>query len=360
MSPLVEVGWHRRDRGTGMRKGVTWGLTDRSERVAWLSLLASAALLAVKFVAYQLTGSAAVLSDALESIVNVIASGFALFSVALSARPPDASHPYGHGRVEFFSAGFEGALIMAAAVAIFWAACPRLLSPQPLEQLSLGMGLVGAAGAANALLGVYLQSVGRRANSMALVADGRHLLSDAYTSAGVLLGMCLVWLTGWYVLDALTALAVALHILVMGGRLVRESIARLMDEAEPALLQRIVQTLQEARQASWIDLHNLRAWRSGPRCHVDFHLTLPRYWDLERGHAVSEGIELLIQQTQPTHGDVNIHIDPCLPVDCPFCSIPSCPVRTAAHQESPPWTVTSAIGEPVSAMPGVAAHEPLA
>ena len=189
------------------------------------------------------------LSDALESIVNVIASGFALFSVSLSARPPDASHPYGHGRVEFFSAGFEGALIMAAAVAIFWAAFPRVLSPQPLAHLSLGMGLVCVAGVANAVLGCYLQYVGRRTHSLALVADGRHLVSDAYTSAGVLLGMLLVWLTGWDVLDALTALAVALHILVMGGRLVRESIARLMDEAEPVLLQGIVQTLQEARQA---------------------------------------------------------------------------------------------------------------
>ena len=337
-----------------MREVETRGRTDHGNRVAWFSLLASGVLLAVKFVAYQLTGSAAVLSDALESIVNVIASSFALFSVTLSARPPDESHPYGHGRVEFFSAGFEGALIVVAAVAIFWAALPRVLHPQPLAQLSLGMGLVGGAGVANALLGVYLQYVGRRTHSLALVADGKHLLSDAYTSAGVLVGILGVWLTGLNVLDALTALVVALHILVMGGRLVRESIARLMDEAEPALLQRIVQTMQAARQPSWIDLHNLRTWRSGPRYHVDFHLTLPRYWDLEHGHDVSQDIELLIQQTQPTHGDVIIHIDPCLPVDCPFCAMPSCPVRAAAHQESHLWTVPSAIGGPVSAMPGVA------
>jgi len=334
----------------------TGGRTAHNYRVAWLSLLASAVLLAVKFVAYQLTGSAAVLSDALESIVNVIASGFALFSVTLSARPPDASHPYGHGRVEFFSAGFEGALIAAAAVAIFWTAFPRVLSPQPIAQLSLGMTLVCGAGVANALLGLYLQQVGRRAHSFALIADGKHLLSDAYTSAGVLVGMLLVWLTGWNVLDALIALAVALHILVMGGRLLRESIARLMDEAEPALLQRIVQTLQAARQPSWIDLHNLRAWRSGPRYHVDFHLTLPRYWDLEHGHDVAQDIEELIQKTQPTHGDVIIHLDPCLAADCPSCAMLSCPVRAAAHHRSPAWTVASAIDGPASAMSDVAAH----
>jgi len=258
--------------------------------------------------------------------------------------------------VEFFSAGFEGALIAAAAVAIFWTAFPRVLSPQPIAQLSLGMALVCGAGAANALLGLYLQHVGRRTHSFALVADGKHLLSDAYTSAAVLVGMFLVWLTGWNVLDALIALAVAVHILVMGGRLLRESIARLMDEAEPALLQRIVQTLQAARQPSWIDLHNLRAWRSGPRYHVDFHLTLPRYWDLEHGHDVAQDIELLIQKTQPTHGDVIIHIDPCLPVNCPSCVMPSCPVRAAEPQESQPWTVALAIGDSVSVITGVAAH----
>ena len=136
----------------------------------------------------------------------------------------------------------------------------------------------------------------------------------------------------------------------------RESIARLMDEAEPALLQRIVQTMQAARQPSWIDLHNLRAWRSGPRYHVDFHLTLPRYWDLEHVHDVSESIESLIQQTQPTHGDVIIHLDPCVPADCPCCAMPSCPVRTAVYQESRPWTVPSAIAAPGSAMPGVVTH----
>ena len=202
-----------------MRDIETRGRTDYGNRVAWLSLLLSGGLLAVKFLAYQLTGSAAVLSDALESIVNVIASSFALFSVTLSARPPDESHPYGHGRVEFFSAGFEGALIVAAAVAIFVTALPRLFHPQPLAQLSLGIGLVGGAGVLNALLGLCLQYVGRRTHSLALVADGKHLLSDAYTSAGVLVGILGVWLTGWHVLDALTALVVALHILVMGGRL---------------------------------------------------------------------------------------------------------------------------------------------
>lgn len=329
-------------------------------RVAWFSVGLSVLLLAVKILAWHLTDSAAVLSDALESIVNVIASGFALFSITLSARPPDDSHPYGHGRIEFFSAGFEGALIIAAALAIVVTALPRLFAPQPITQLSLGMLLVCAAGVANALVGWYLQMLGKRTHSLALVADGQHLLSDAYTSVGVLVGILGVWLSGWERLDALTALAVALHILLMGWHLVRESIARLMDEAEPALLQRIVQTMQAARQTAWIDLHNLRAWRSGPRYHVDFHLTLPRYWPLEQSHEVAHEIERLIQGTQAMPGDVIIHLDPCLPGDCAFCALSPCPVRAVPHQATPPWTVSAAIGGPASALANVSAPARLA
>ena len=183
---------------------------------------------------------------------------------------------------------------------------------------------------------------------MALVADGKHLLSDAYTSAGVILGMFLVWLTEWYLVDALIACIIAVHILAMGGQLLREAIARLMDEAEPAFLQHIVDTMQTARQPAWIDLHHLRAWRSGARHHVDFHLTLPRYWDLERCHDVAQEIEDLIQSTQPGHGDVIMHLDPCLPANCPFCMVSKCTVRAAALQQSQPWTVVSAVGDPPS------------
>lgn len=340
-----------------MGTGAPQGLEGQSVRVAWLSLGLSVLLLAVKFLAWYITDSAAVLSDALESIVNVIASSFALFSITLSARPPDDSHPYGHGRIEFFSAGFEGALIIAAALAIVATALPRVFAPQPIMQLSLGMLLVCAAGVANAWVGWYLQRLGKRTHSLALTADGQHLLSDAYTSVGVLVGILGVWLSGWEILDALTALAVALHILLMGWHLVRESIARLMDEAEPALLQSIVQTMQSARQAAWIDLHNLRAWRSGPRYHVDFHLTLPRYWPLEQSHEVAHQIAHLIQSTHPMPGDVIIHLDPCLPSDCTFCALSDCAVRAVSHHITPPWTVNAAIGGPASGLPSVPAQE---
>jgi len=323
--------------------------STRSRNVALLALCVGVLLMLVKFVAYWLTDSAAVLSDALESIVNVFASGFALFSIMLSARPPDSSHPYGHGRVEFFSAGLEGTLIIAAAAIIFWHAVPRLFEPQAISHLSQGIALVAAAGAANALTGWYMQRVGRRHQSLALLADGKHLLSDSYTSAGILAGMGLVWLTGWHVLDAVVALGVAVSILVMGIRLLREAIARLMDEADPSVLEHIVDALQSRREVPWIDVHCLRAWRSGARLHVDFHLTLPRYWNLQRCHGVIEEVEEVIHQSQPEPGDVIIHLDPCQPKDCASCQVAPCPVRSAAFRQNRPWTVASAVDGPVAA-----------
>ena len=320
-----------------------------SRSVALLALCVGVVLMLVKFVAYWLTGSAAVLSDALESIVNVFASGFALFSIMLSARPPDSSHPYGHGRVEFFSAGLEGMLIVAAAAIIFWHAVPRLFEPQAISQISHGIALVAAAGAANALTGWYMQRVGRRLQSLALIADGKHLLSDSYTSVGILVGMLLVWLTGWHVLDAIVALGVAVYILVMGARLMREAVARLMDEADPSALGHIVDALQNRRQIPWIDVHCLRAWRSGARLHVDFHLTLPRYWNLQRCHEIIEQVEEVIHESQPEPGDVIIHLDPCQPKDCASCRMAPCSLRSAAFEQTRPWTVATAVDGPVPA-----------
>ena len=323
--------------------------STRSRNVALLALCVGVVLMLVKFMAYWLTDSAAVLSDALESIVNVFASGFALFSIMLSARPPDSSHPYGHGRVEFFSAGLEGMLIVVAAAVIFWHAAPRLFEPQAINQLSQGIALVAAAGAANALTGWYMQRVGHRLQSLALIADGKHLLSDSYTSLGILAGMLLVWLTGWHVLDAIVALGVAVSILFMGIRLLREAVARLMDEADPSVLEHIVDTLQNRRQIPWIDVHCLRAWRSGARLHIDFHLTLPRYWNLQHCHEIIEDVEEVIHESQPEPGDVIIHLDPCQPKDCDSCQMAPCSLRSTAFHKTRPWTVESAVEGPVAA-----------
>ena len=311
-----------------------------------VSLAVSLALLAVKFLAYRITGSAAVLSDALESIINVVASGFGLYSVALAGKPPDKSHPYGHGRIEFFSAGFEGALIVLAAVAILYKALPQLLSPPSLRELNLGVGLVGGAAAVNCALGSFLVRSGRRSGSLALVADGRHILTDVWTSAGVVGALLLVRSTGWMILDPIVACSVAGHVLISGAVLVRASVGRLMDEADVEALARIVRALSAQRKPEWIELHHLRSWRSGRRHHTDFHLTLPRYWDLSQCHRTEKELERAVLDEIGDDGEVIVHFDPCTAVYCRSCKVEECPVRSEKGQDGIPWTLGSATGGP--------------
>jgi len=312
-------------------------------RAILVSVAVGIILLVGKFVAAALTGSAAILSDALESIINVVASGFAFYSIALSDIPPDRSHPYGHGKVESFSAGFEGALIILAALAILWQALPGFFSPPPLLQLNLGIVIVLASACVNAGLGLFLIRTGKHSHSLALTADGRHVLTDSYTSVGVVLGLLLVRLTGWAVFDSLTACAVALNILVSGTRLLRISVSHLMDASDEAVLRDIVDTLHSNQRPEWIELHQLRSWHSGERHHIDFHLTLPRYWDLEQGHATNTEIEEQLIKRFHGQSEAIIHLDPCMPLHCPMCRVQDCPVRSTSFRSAPEWTVELAV-----------------
>jgi cation diffusion facilitator family transporter len=298
-------------------------------RAGRLALVTGVAVFAVKLGAWQLTGSAAVLSDALESIVNVVAGALLLYSLHVSVRPADDDHPYGHGKVEFFSAGVEGTLIGVAAVLIAGEAIHQLMAGPQLRQLDVGLALVTAATAANAAVGWHLIRVGRRAHSLALVADGRHLLTDVVTSVGVIVGLAAVWLTGWDVLDPLVALAVALHILRTGWQLVRQAVGGLMDEAEPGILRRMVDALERAREPWVIDAHSLRAWRSGHTQHVDLHVVVPRYFDADRLHGISEQIEDVLLAASGLPGEAIVHFDPCRPRHCVGCVVAPCPVRSA-------------------------------
>jgi cation diffusion facilitator family transporter len=306
-------------------------------RAARWSLAVGLVLLGVKFFAFTLTGSTAELSDALESIINVVAALLALISVHIAARPPDQSHPYGHGKIEFFSAGFEGSLIMLAGGAIGYKALGALWRGAVLERLETGIALVAGAGLANALLGLYLLHTGRRTRSATLRASGHHVLSDAYTSAGVVLGLGLVRLTGLWWLDPLVALGVGVHILRAGYGLVREAIAGLMHEADPETLERIALLLQQSRQPGWIAPHRLRTWRSGAVLHVDFHLILPFYWTLQQSHEAEHAIYELFRAQWPEPVDVIVHTEPCWPACCALCGMPDCPVRSAPLVRLLPW-----------------------
>jgi len=313
---------------------------------ALLSLSVGGGMLCIKTVAYLVTGSTAVLSDALESVVHVLATSFALYSVIKTAQPPDRSHPYGHGKVEYFSAGFEGALIVVAAVAILSASVNDILHGERPEQLDVGILLTLGAGTLNIGLGWYLVRVGKRTNSLTLVADGRHVLTDAYTSLGVVLGLVLVWVTNWAILDPLVAIAIAGNIIVTGVRLIRSSVGGLMDESDESLLREILDALNRVRLPEWIDIHHLRSWRSGERRFVDFHMMLPRYWDIERAHLVQHTVEEIVLSHLNAPGEVIIHVDPCRDGACYLCGVAKCPIRAQEQTENTPFILEIALGDP--------------
>jgi cation diffusion facilitator family transporter len=313
-------------------------------RAMILALVVGSLLMAVKFVAYFITGSAAVLSDALESIINVVASGFVLYSIYLSNQPPDKSHPYGHGKIEYFAVGFEGALIILAAGAILYKAIPSLFLAKVLSRLDFGILLVVATSAVNLVLGLFLVRTGRRTMSAPVEADGKHLLTDVFTSVGVVIGLVLVKLTGWGLWDPITAIAVAVNIIITGWYLMKKSFGRLMDEADPELLERIVEILNEYRHPDWIDIHQLRTRYYGDKVHVDFHLVVPRSLGLLEAHFEAKEIEEKILSSLLEVAEVIVHVDPCEDPFCEWCVRAKCQDRSKDFVGSvKPWQVETVV-----------------
>ncbi len=280
------------------------------ERYAWLSVAAAIATIALKTLAWGVTGSVGLLSDALESVVNLAAALLALAMLRLAAAPPDDAHPFGRTKAEYFASGIEGALIVLAAASIAWAALPRLAAPRPLEAPVAGIALSVLATAINLGVGRALIAVGRRGGSIALEADGHHLMTDVWTSVGVVAGVALVAATGWLVLDPLIALAVAGHIVWTGVKLMRRSFAGLMDAAIPAdELAEIEKIFAEYRRRYAVEFHALRTRQAGSRRFVTFHLLVPDAWTVERAHQLSEEIEERIRSLVPS-AILTTHIEP--------------------------------------------------
>ena len=233
----------------------------------------------VKFFAYFITSSNAILTDAAESIVNVLASAFAFYSIYLSSQPRDINHPYGHGKVEFFAVFVEGSLISMAGILILFKSVYAIFYPHAITNISEGALIIGATGLINLLLGLYLINSGKKLNSITLQADGKHLLTDAVSSAGLVAGLILISFTGIYVLDSLLSMALGCYVCYSGYRLVRKSVGGLMDESDLTKVEAIIAVLQANRQSSWIDVHNLRTQQYGSDLHIDCHITLPYYFD---------------------------------------------------------------------------------
>jgi 2-amino-4-hydroxy-6-hydroxymethyldihydropteridine diphosphokinase len=307
----------------------------RAGRTAlWVGLV----LCAGKFATFAITGSSAVFSDAMESLVNVVAAALLLYSLMVAARPPDPDHPYGHGKVEFFSAGVEGTLIAFAAALIVVEAVGELLRGPELRRVDVGLALLAVVSVANGALGAYLVRTGRSTQSLALEADGRHVLADVWTSAGVIAGLVAVRFSGWLWLDPLVAMAVAIHVLRTGYGLVREAVGGLMDEAPAPVLDSLVKHLSAAREPGWIDVHSLRAWRSGHFVHIDLHMTVPRYLDVERLHGIDELVTGIAAGAIDAPTELIVHFDPCRPEMCARCEMPDCAIREAQFVARVPFT----------------------
>ncbi len=286
--------------------------TDRSslKRYAWLSVAAACLTIALKGGAWVETGSVGLLSDALESLVNLAAALFALVTLAVAARPPDQEHAFGHDKAEYFAGGFEGGLIIVAAVTIAIAAINRIGNPRAIEDIEIGLLLAGIASLVNLAVGRLLLRVGRRERSMALEADGRHLMTDVWTSVGVFLGLGGVALTGWDLLDPLIGLAVALHIVISGLRLLYRSVQGLMDHAVPDDQLLAITTILDRPAPDGIEYHALRTRVAGGRSFISFHLLVPGAWTVQQAHDFADGIEQEIREALPEGAAILSHIEP--------------------------------------------------
>ncbi len=259
--------------------------------------------------------------------MNVVAGFIGLYAVSLAAKPRDANHPYGHGKVEFISAAVEGALIIAAGLMVSYQAVYHFLHPEPLKSLDWGMALVGITGGANYLLGIYAVQAGMKHRSATLEAAGAHLKTDAYNTIAIIAGLTLVRFTNWLWLDAAVALIFAAVILFTGYRVLRKSLSGIMDETDVSLLQRVIDVLNEHRRADWIDLHNLRVMQYGAVLHLDAHMTLPYYFEVRDADREFHALEHLMLEQFGGAVELFVHIDGCEFYQCKLCAMPDCPVR---------------------------------
>lgn len=303
-----------------------------------ISLVTGVLISVLKFYGYKLTHANAILSDALESLVNVVAAFFALLSLWYASRPSDANHPYGHGKMEFFASGFEGCLILFSAVAMVY----KVLQPgnDAVTQIESGIAIVAFAGSVNLLLGYFLKRTGKQLRSPTLVADGQHLISDAITSVALLVGFFAIYLTHWSWIDTAITLVFAAYIGYMGIKLMRKAMAGLMDETDYKTIGIVVDALNKTRTVFWIDVHNLRAVQYGDALHIDTHLTLPYYLSLKEAHDEVKHFETCINESLQIKVECFVHTDPCLPQSCSICSV-QCKVRQKPFQKKIEWHPTN-------------------
>lgn len=320
-------------------------MVERSEldgraalRWAIFAVGTSVTLVLIKVTAFWVTGSSAIMSDALESLINIVTSGFALYAVWLSGQPRDLEHPYGHGKIEYLSAAVEGFLVLLAGITILMVSGYRLVHPPELESLELGSAMTLASVVVSLAGGMALIRAGRRHESPSLEADGVHLRSDAVTSIGALVGVGLVMLTGAVWLDAAIAMGLSVWLMVDGGLVVRRAVGGILDEASPELLGEIAEILEAERQPGWTSPHHTKVHRLGSTIHIDLHMVFPRFWSLEETHDETEALEKALRSRFGQRTELMIHMEACRPSACSACDLPDCPVRGAEFVARSRWT----------------------
>ena len=299
----------------------------------------SIVLLIAKFLAYYLTNSVAILTDALESIVNVAAGFIGLYSLYIAAKPRDINHPYGHGKAEFISAAVEGTLILSAGAIIIYKAVKNLIYPINVHSIDKGIMLVGATAVINLLAGLICVRIAKKNQSLALLSSGRHLMSDSYSTFGIIAGLLLIYFTKIIWIDSAVAIVFGGIIIYTGYKIIRRSIAGIMDEADVELLTGMVTKLNKERRSNWVDLHNLRVIKYGSIFHVDCHLTVPWYFNVNEAHKEIDVLASIIRKDYGEMLEVFVHTDGCLYSQCGICFKDDCPVRQHVFEKKIEWTL---------------------
>ncbi|MGG9972010.1 cation diffusion facilitator family transporter [Ferruginibacter sp. SUN002] len=295
-------------------------------------------LFIMKVIAWYLTRSVAILTDALESIVNVTAGLIGVYSLYISAKPKDNDHPYGHGKVEFISAAVEGTLITVAGVIIIYEAINNFIHPHQIKQLDWGIMLVAATAVINYLVGIICVTTGKKNNSLVLISSGKHLQTDTYSTLGIIVGLILLYFLKFWWIDGVVAIIFAFIIIFTGYKIVRTSVAGIMDEADTELVEKMVTLLNANRREDWIDCHNLRIIKNGPTLHLDCHLTLPWYMNMHEAHHEIDGLSNLVKTEFGDSMELFVHTDGCLEFSCAICSKQNCNVRKHAFERKVDWT----------------------
>jgi cation diffusion facilitator family transporter len=313
---------------------------NNKDKLAFQKLIAvfGVILFIGKIVAWKLTNSDAVFSDAMESIVNVISAFMGLYSLYLAAKPKDEEHPYGHGKVEFVTSGIEGALIAIAGIMIIYEGVNSLVVGKVLNKLDWGIWIIAATAIVNYFLGYISIKKGEQENSLVLISSGKHLQSDTITTLGVVISLVVVYFTKIYWIDSVIALIFGGYIIVVGYKIVRKSLSGIMDEQDPELLNQIIKVLEDNRRTEWIDVHNMKIQQFGANLHIDAHITLPWYYSLRDAHNEMEKMIILLAENINRDIEFNFHMDDCKPISCPLCQIKDCPVREKDFVKRVTWT----------------------